>query len=87
MTQKQIHQKTLKQQKNKKTLKNFAKYSGLSFQMIAIILAAVYGGIKLDEYLQWNFPLFTLVLSLLGVFAAMYFAIKDFIGKGNNNDK
>ncbi len=47
--------------------------------MIAIILAGVYGGKKLDEYLQWDFPLFTLVLSLLAIFAAIYYAIKDFI--------
>lgn len=87
MTQKQRHKKSLKQKNNKKTLENFAKYSGLSFQMIAIILASVYGGIKIDEYLQWDFPLFTLLLSLLGVFAAMYFAIKDFIGNDKNNKK
>jgi F0F1-type ATP synthase assembly protein I len=49
--------------------------------MIAIVLAGVFGGIKLDEWLQWKFPLFTILLSILGVFAAIYFAIKDFLKK------
>jgi phage shock protein PspC (stress-responsive transcriptional regulator) len=49
--------------------------------MIAIVVAGVFGGLKLDEYLQWGFPLFTILLSLLGVFVAIYFAIKDFLKK------
>lgn len=49
--------------------------------MIVIVLAGVFGGLKLDEYLQWKIPLFTVLLSLLGVFAAVYFAIKDFLKK------
>ncbi len=49
--------------------------------MIAIVLAGVFGGIKLDEWLGWKFPLFTILLSILGIFAAIYFAIKDFLKK------
>ena len=67
--------------KTKSTLSNFAKYSSLSFQMIAIVLAGVFGGIKLDEWLQWKFPLFTILLSIIGIFASIYFAIKDFLKK------
>jgi hypothetical protein len=47
--------------------------------MIAIILVGVFGGIKLDELVKWEFPVFTLVLTLLAVFASMYYAIKDLI--------
>ncbi len=68
-------------QKNskKKPLPNYAKYSGIAFQMIAIILAGVFGGIKLDEILNFNFPIFTVVLSIVSVALAMYYVIKDLI--------
>jgi F0F1-type ATP synthase assembly protein I len=67
--------------KNKlnKGIKDFAKYSGIAFQMIAIILVSVWGGIKLDKLTGWHTPVFTIVLSLFGVFAAIYTAVKDFI--------
>ena len=69
--------------KNRKSkpspLNNAARYSGLAFQMIAIILAGVFGGIKLDELVKWEFPVFTLVLTLVSVILSMYYAIKDLI--------
>jgi len=49
--------------------------------MIVIVLAGVFGGLKLDEFLHWKFPVFTILLSLLGIFAAIYYAIKDFLKK------
>ena len=65
--------------KQKKQLKDLAKYSGLSFQMLAIILAGVFGGIKLDEYLDTEKPWFTAILTILSVFLALYFALKDLL--------
>jgi ATP synthase protein I len=70
--------------KNPKKLRNkgiqdFAKYSGIAFQMIGIILFTVWGGVKLDTLTGWKTPVFTIVLSLLGVFAAIYTVIKDFL--------
>ena len=62
-----------------KDLRGFAKYTGLAFQMLGIILVTVWGGQKLDKLTGWHTPVFTIVLSLLGVFAAIYVAIKDFI--------
>jgi F0F1-type ATP synthase assembly protein I len=62
-----------------KGIKDFARYSGLAFQMIGIILITTWGGVKLDKLTGWNTPVFTIVLSLLGVFAAIYTAVKDFI--------
>ena len=62
-----------------KGIRDFARYSGLAFQMIGIILITVWGGVKLDKLTGWHTPVFTIVLSLLGVFAAIYTAIKDFI--------
>ena len=72
-------------QKNKqpqnKGLNNFARYSGLAFQMIGIILLTTFGGIKLDKLTGWETPVFTIILSLLGVFAAIYVSIRDFLKK------
>jgi F0F1-type ATP synthase assembly protein I len=62
-----------------KGINDFAKYSGLAFQMIGIILITVWGGVKLDKLTGWQTPVFTIVLSLLGVFAAIYTAVKDFL--------
>jgi F0F1-type ATP synthase assembly protein I len=62
-----------------KGVKDFARYSGLAFQMIGIILITTWGGVKLDKLTGWHTPVFTIVLSLLGVFAAIYIAVKDFI--------
>ena len=62
-----------------KGIKDFARYSGMAFQMIGIILVTVWGGVKLDKLTGWHTPVFTIVLSLLGVFAAIYTAVKDFI--------
>lgn len=70
--------------KNKEELNhvnNFAKYTGMGFQMIFIILAGAYGGKLLDEKLGFNNPIFLIIGSLFGVFASLYFTLKDFIKK------
>lgn len=73
-------EKNLKnQEKTAKSLSNYAQYSGLAFQMIAIILIGVFGGIKLDKWLEFRFPIFTVVLSLLATGLAIYYGIKDFL--------
>lgn len=65
----------------KKQLNDYARYSGMAVQMIAIILLGVWGGIKLDQVLSLKFPAFTLTLTLLSVFLAMFFAMRDFLKK------
>jgi F0F1-type ATP synthase assembly protein I len=75
-----MQEKKLKnQEKITKNLSNYAQYSSLAFQMITIILIGVFGGIKLDHWLKLRFPIFTVVLSLLGTGLAVYYGIKDFL--------
>ena len=62
-------------------LKGYARYTNLAFQMFAIIGAGIFGGVKLDEWLNLSFPVFTLLFSILSVSAAIYSAIKDLIRK------
>ena len=66
--------------KNKKAPSDFAKYSAIGFQMIAIMVIGVLGGMKLDKWITGiEFPVFTVVLTLSSVIFATYYAIKDFI--------
>ena len=74
----QSKKKNRKDQENK-GMKDFARYSGMAFQMIAVILVTTWGGIELDKLAKFNTPVFTIILSLLGVFAAIYTAVRDFI--------
>lgn len=67
--------------KTKKSLNNYAHYSGIVFQMAVVILAGTFGGIKIDSKFNWKFPVFTVALSFLSVLLAMYIILKDFIGK------
>jgi hypothetical protein len=50
-------------------------------QMLVIIGIGVFGGYKLDKWLEFKIPIFTLLLSLLSVAAAIYLSVKDLIRK------
>lgn len=65
-----------KQQKQSQ-LNSYLKYSGLAFQMMAVIGLAVWGGLKLDAWLNMRFPVFTLVLTLMSVAASLVITIKS----------
>jgi hypothetical protein len=67
--------------KEKKVLNAYAKYSSIAFQMLVIILAGVFGGRELDKWVEWDFPVFTMTLTILAVFLAIYTVIKDLIKK------
>jgi hypothetical protein len=62
-------------------LENYARYSNLAFQMFAIIGIGVFGGVKLDQWLNLGFPVFTVLLSILSVAASIYTAVKDLLRK------
>ena len=66
-------------QKTKSKLNNWAKYSGLSIQLVVTVLLGFFGGLKLDDFLQWKFPLFTIIFSLLAIFASLWLLLKDFL--------
>ena len=67
--------------KEKKALNSYARYSSIAFQMLVIMLAGVFGGRELDRWLELQFPVFTLVLTILAVILAIYFVIKDLLKK------
>jgi F0F1-type ATP synthase assembly protein I len=65
--------------KKKQQLNNYARYTGLGIQMLVIIGAGVFGGYYLDTWLENSIPVFLILLSILSVGIAIYYAIKDFI--------
>jgi ATP synthase protein I len=78
-SQKKKDRKSEETNQENKGLKDYARYTGLGVQMVVIMLVCVWGGIKLDKLFGFNSPVLTVVFSLLGVFAAIYAAVKDFI--------
>lgn len=67
-------------QKTKKALKDFAKYSTLGIHMIAIMAFGLIGRIKQNNWIEGiEFPLFTIMLTLENVLFSIPYAIKDFI--------
>ncbi|MCA1757318.1 MAG: AtpZ/AtpI family protein [Bacteroidales bacterium] len=81
-------QKKTQHRKKRKTenetddsLKGYARYSGMALQMIVIITAMTYAGVWLDSRREGDTPVFTIIMSLLGIFVALYTSLKDFINK------
>ena len=66
-----------KQNKERQSLSSFARYSGMAFQIAAAVIAGILAGRWLDGKFHNKFPLFTTVLTLLGVFVGVYFVIRD----------
>jgi len=71
----------LNNKQKKKHLNNYARYSGMGFQMLAIILLGVFGGMKLDQWLGLEYPVFVVIFATLSVILAIYTAVKDFLKK------
>ena len=75
------HQSEKKQPKRQ--LHKYARFSGIAFQMIVIIVLGAFAGRKLDEAYPNQYQLFTLICSLLGVGVSMYYVIKQVTNTSN----
>ncbi|MEL6968849.1 MAG: AtpZ/AtpI family protein [Bacteroidota bacterium] len=64
--------------KQRQSVPNYMKYSGMAIQMGVIILLGVYAGKWLDEYFQ-TAPYLTVALALFSIFAALYTSLKDLL--------
>ncbi len=72
--------------KKQQTTNEFIKYTGIGTQMAVVIVLGVFGGIELDKSMDTK-PIFTVILSLLGVSLGIYQAVKDFINLNKKDDK
>ena len=64
-------------QQKQSQLNSYLKYSGLAFQMMGAIGLAVWGGMKLDAWLELRFPVFLVTLTLMAVAATLVITIKS----------
>ncbi|MFM2135905.1 MAG: hypothetical protein RL021_1305 [Bacteroidota bacterium] len=55
------------------------KYASMGTQLFVIMAAFTFGGYYLDKYLSLKVPVFTVLLSLLGIAAAFYLTLKDLL--------
>jgi len=62
-------------------LKEYGKYSSLVFQMIALAAAGVLGGIELDKWLKMKGPVFTIILTVLMTFTALFYLFRTIMKK------
>ena len=60
-----------------KPMRNYAKFTGLAFQMIAIIGGFAYAGYKIDEAAAHSTKWVTAAMSLAGVFISLYIVIRS----------
>jgi F0F1-type ATP synthase assembly protein I len=75
-----MHPNPPKQNNQKSSgLHDYARYSGMAFQMIIIIAAFVWAGKKIDDYFFQSRRIFIIILSLLGVFISIYIVLKDLL--------
>src|SRR5690554_819838 len=70
-----------------KPFKDYAVYSGIAFQMIAIIGLGAFVGVRLDNYLETSKPWFTTFITLVAVLIAMYFAIRQITSHAKKKDR
>lgn len=57
-------------------------YTGLGFQMAAVIGVMAWLGDYIDDSRNASTPVFTIVLSLFGITASLYLVFKNLINKG-----
>ncbi|MDO3640452.1 MAG: AtpZ/AtpI family protein [Mucilaginibacter sp.] len=65
------------QNKNKRPVNNYLKFTGMGFQMIGIIGLFSFAGYKIDESASHHTKWVTAILSLTGVFVSLYLVIRS----------
>ena len=65
------------QARRQKPLNEYVKYSGLAFQMAALLLLGYWTGGKIDQWLDLQFPVFTISLMVLFMVISLYSLIKS----------
>jgi len=66
-----------------KPVNNYAVYSGIAFQMIAIIGGGTYLGVFLDEKFPNKHSIYTVICSLFAVLISIYFVVRRIIKISN----
>lgn len=65
--------------KPKKQVKNYVRFTGAAFQMAGTIVATAFLGVWLDKKFNPGGSMWTLICTLTGVVVSMYLIIKEVI--------
>lgn len=63
--------------RGKRAMNSYAYYTGMGFQMIAVIGIFAFIGYKIDASQNTSTPLYTAFFSLAGVLASLYLVIRS----------
>jgi uncharacterized membrane protein len=66
---------------NKNYMNEYAKYSGLIFQMIAMVALGFWGGTKLDQLFNLKEPVFMISLTVCTSFIAIFYMFRTLMKK------
>lgn len=66
-----------------KQVNNFAKYTGMAFQMLATIGLFTFIGYKIDENQGQNRSIYAAMLGFLGVIVSLYVVVRSLTRNGN----
>lgn len=66
---------------SKQSYNKYIKYSNIGLQMLIIIAAGAFGGQWLDKRLGLETPIFTIILSLLGVVVAIVLVVRSILNE------
>ena len=61
----------------KKRLNNYARFTGMGFQMLVTIGLGVYAGIKLDERYPNKYQVFSIICSMVAIGLSVFSVIKQ----------
>jgi len=75
--------KDQKDQNQKDRLDNYARFTGIGIQMLAIIGLGAFAGVKLDEKYPNQYSTYTIICSLASIGLALYSVIKQ-VSKSSN---
>lgn len=68
-----------KKKKNKKKFDIFIRYSNLGFEMMTIIAIGTFLGFKIDQWMNNDFKVFTLVFIILSVIGSIFYATRNLL--------
>ncbi|MNU86935.1 putative F0F1-ATPase subunit [compost metagenome] len=74
------------EEKPKKQIKNYVRFSGAALQMGAIITGAALLGVWLDGKYNPGGSMYTLICTLTGVVIAMYLIIREVINMSKEKE-
>ncbi|MDZ7605239.1 MAG: AtpZ/AtpI family protein [Cyclobacteriaceae bacterium] len=69
--------KANRQPERKSQISDYVKYSGLAFQMAALIFLGYWVGGKIDDWLEFQIPVFTIILIVAFIILTLYSLIRS----------